>query len=493
MCRDELRVRVRTSSVTLLTHNPPMMVMEAGDSVETSVITSMEFNEDLPNADEAAFPPVSDPQEEVCADEDDQNAVLVTTSHGIITSEQLQEAGLKATHIVIHDQSAIDVFKTAQASLAAQASQDADGTDGEVQKYKYNWDVSVHDAELLVRCRNVSGYLHKNKFGSGGRGRCIKSGVRWYTPSEFEALCGRASSKDWKRSIRYAGRTLLCLIEDGILMPHATSCTCAACCDDMVVSGPVRLYTPYKRKRRDEPLLNGRSPDDPPEKPIPIAPAPPKPRLRDLAVTLAPAVMPDTCRLVVGNLVDGSIISDATIETTTPVSTPLAPRFAPTALDFGEQRQWWQLEEMVKNLVKQVQELQKQVDIVKAQGVAAREAALQQLRVQLENEKKEALNSSWVESQMNLSRSMMEARAEKELAVQNAFQRVQGEDQGDSAGKEDTAKRCGNCNREAFSECTGCRRISYCSPFCQRKDWVNHQDQCGEDAEQRQHSDSGDK
>lgn len=45
--------------------------------------------------------------------------------------------------------------------------------------------------------------------------------------------------------------------------------------------------------------------------------------------------------------------------------------------------------QMVKNLVKQVQELQKQVDIVKAQGVAAREAALQQLKIQLENEKKE--------------------------------------------------------------------------------------------------------
>ncbi len=57
-------------------------------------------------------------------------------------------------------------------------------------------------------------------------------GDNWYTPSEFEAVCGRACSKDWKRSVRYGGRTLACLIEDGILTPHATSCTCAACCDD---------------------------------------------------------------------------------------------------------------------------------------------------------------------------------------------------------------------------------------------------------------------
>ncbi len=67
---------------------------------------------------------------------------------------------------------------------------------------------------------------------SGGRGRCIKMQDNWYTPSEFEAVCGRACSKDWKRSIRYGGRPLQCLIEDGILRPHAISCTCSSCCDD---------------------------------------------------------------------------------------------------------------------------------------------------------------------------------------------------------------------------------------------------------------------
>ena len=75
----------------------------------------------------------------------------------------------------------------------------------------------------------------------GGRGKCIKAtDGGWYTPNEFEAAAGRASSKDWKRSIRYGGRTLQCLIEDGILQPHATSCTCASCCDDEAVVSSVR-------------------------------------------------------------------------------------------------------------------------------------------------------------------------------------------------------------------------------------------------------------
>lgn len=77
----------------------------------------------------------------------------------------------------------------------------------------------------------------------GGRGRCIKAEGEWFTPNEFEARSGRASSKDWKRSIRYGGRTLQCLIEDNILHPHATSCTCAACCDDDSVVNNLHKFT----------------------------------------------------------------------------------------------------------------------------------------------------------------------------------------------------------------------------------------------------------
>ncbi|KAL3276270.1 hypothetical protein HHI36_020984 [Cryptolaemus montrouzieri] len=115
-----------------------------------------------------------------------------------------------------------------------------------------SWEEAASLPILPVRCKNTSAELHKNRFGSGGRGRCIKSGNQWYTPSEFEAVCGRASSKDWKRSIRFGGRSLQTLIDEGIILPHATSCTCAACCDDESATGPVRLFTPYKRKRRKE-------------------------------------------------------------------------------------------------------------------------------------------------------------------------------------------------------------------------------------------------
>lgn len=32
---------------------------------------------------------------------------------------------------------------------------------------KYNWDPSVYDSELPVRCRNISGTLYKSRLGSG--------------------------------------------------------------------------------------------------------------------------------------------------------------------------------------------------------------------------------------------------------------------------------------------------------------------------------------
>lgn len=85
---------------------------------------------------------------------------------------------------------------------------------------------------LPICCKNISAELHKERFGSGGRGKCIIYNTTWYTPSEFEAFCGRASSKDWKRSIKFGGRSIQALIDERILTPHATSCVCGACCDD---------------------------------------------------------------------------------------------------------------------------------------------------------------------------------------------------------------------------------------------------------------------
>lgn len=147
------------------------------------------------------------------------NSFICEPRHDKDTDPLRWNGELKATHIVI--QNSADDTDTEQLHVSAANAQPV-----------CSWSESASMAVLPVRCKNTNAELHKSRFGSGGRGRCIKLGQEWYTPSEFEALCGRASSKDWKRSIRFGGRSLQTLIDEQILKPHATSCTCAACCDD---------------------------------------------------------------------------------------------------------------------------------------------------------------------------------------------------------------------------------------------------------------------
>lgn len=110
------------------------------------------------------------------------------------------------------------------------------------------WESAANADVLTVRCRDNVGELHRIKFGSGSKGKSIKVEDRWYTPIEFETLSGRASCKDWKRSIRFHGQHLQKLIEDRYITLHAISCTCGICRGDDTNNGPVKLFQAVKRK-----------------------------------------------------------------------------------------------------------------------------------------------------------------------------------------------------------------------------------------------------
>ncbi|XP_075422929.1 deformed epidermal autoregulatory factor 1 homolog isoform X2 [Ascaphus truei] len=317
---------------------------------------------------------------------------------------------------------------------------------------KYNWDQSVYDNELPVRCRNISGLLYKNRLGSGGRGRCMKHGEGWYTPTEFEAMAGRASSKDWKRSIRYAGRPLQCLIQDGLLTPHAASCTCAACCDDHSLSGPVRLFIPYKRRKKEGELS-----------------AVPAQKDHTKNITLLPATAATTFTVSSSGQItatdslafereataeasailsespsQGDVYTGAAVLSSLPALAlaPSTPTKDPSpggvnGLEVAEQqRPWLYLEEMVNSLI----------------------STAQQLKSLLEQ-------------------AQSEAAAERKEFHGHLFQQTEEMD-----GKHEILLRqsCINCGREALNECTGCHKVNYCSIFCQRKDWKDHQHLCGQ-------------
>nr|XP_022287766.1 uncharacterized protein LOC111100323 [Crassostrea virginica] len=447
-------------------------------------MSEVDISEELPNGDDSAF---TDDHQQPNAGGDGGNTsvnaespsinhqpipsqLYVTTTQGLVPAEQIQE-DIKTTHIVIHDQTFDSGLKTPTTPLPPPTP----ATPLSREKgFKYTWDESVQGNILPVRCKNSNGELYKNKFGSGGRGRCIKSDGEWFTPNEFEARSGRASSKDWKRSIRYGGRTLQCLIEDGVLQPHATSCTCAACCDDETVTGPVRLFVPYKRRKKDS---ESGPPSPPLSSPLPIkkqrinsvkSPAPPPSQQIPNATspvslaTIVPTtnISKDTGTVMVsiggqthtaqpikvttseGESMQMQILTADNLGTflTTGDAVVMAPitdvKSANGGLtnaailsvpDMSEQRQWWQLEELANNMLLQAQQLKAMIEQAKQQTQLFRDAAVQQVKNQMEKEKQEAINALKMEHQVNLSRTMIAERAQRQIAVQQAVANARSE------------------------------------------------------------------
>ncbi|XP_073725033.1 deformed epidermal autoregulatory factor 1 homolog isoform X1 [Misgurnus anguillicaudatus] len=340
---------------------------------------------------------------------------------------------------------------------------------------KYNWDPSVYDNELPVRCRNTSGILYKNRLGSGGKGRCIKHNNNWFTPTEFEGMSGRASSKDWKRSIRYAGRPLQCLIQERILNPHAASCTCAACCDDLSTSpkdgpfpgdntGPVRLFVPYKRRKKDnERSTSPEKRDIQTPKNITLTPgatftvSPSGQITTSGTLTFDRTASGETTAIISDSPAPADVFTNTTVLTTLPAlavvpqqavvqSKPPPQGALANGLETGEQRTWLYLEEMAETLLNNVEQLK----VLIAQAKQASQGGSHDI---ISPEKTNGAQKEAYQTQLSIS----DDDKITEIIIKHT---------------------CVNCGREAFSECTGCHKVHYCSGFCQRKDWKEHQLSC---------------
>lgn len=293
-----------------------------------------------------------------------------------------------------------------------------------------NWSEAASLPVLPVRCKNTSAELHKNRFGSGGRGRCIKLDNNWYTPSEFEAACGRASSKDWKRSIRFGGRSLQTLIDEGIILPHATSCTCAACCDDETATGPVRFFTPYKRKRRKEGDGRRTNGDDSDHQ-----------TKEEAWQSLADGLDSTDYQMM--------DVSNVDPQTQLKRLEEIAVQVNRLSVEFRKG-----LEEMKEALARQQEKQQREKDAaILAARVEAQVAALQPDN-NADSTLQPALDNDNQKKVLTTATSIL-----NKLIICLLFQ-------------------CANCNREALAECSLCRRTPYCSTFCQRKDWASHQVEC---------------
>lgn len=102
------------------------------------------------------------------------------------------------------------------------------------------------DICLQVECGDNKAFMYMSKLYQGSKGRCIELGGKWLTPNEFQAVSGRESAKDWKRSIRHQGRSLKLLLSKNVLDVHPAACRCDSCSQlQQLVSLYVSVYMSY--------------------------------------------------------------------------------------------------------------------------------------------------------------------------------------------------------------------------------------------------------
>lgn len=85
-----------------------------------------------------------------------------------------------------------------------------------------------------ISCAQNEAKFYLKRFARGSVGKCILFKERWLTPNEFQAISGRKSSKDWKRSIRLRGRCLKEFIAQGLFQEHVKTCICKICSGENV-------------------------------------------------------------------------------------------------------------------------------------------------------------------------------------------------------------------------------------------------------------------
>ncbi|XP_031572475.1 uncharacterized protein LOC116306534 [Actinia tenebrosa] len=97
----------------------------------------------------------------------------------------------------------------------------------------------IGEEPLEIQCGENSALLYISKLCQGSKGPCILFNNEWLTPNELQYISGRETAKDWKRSIRYKGKSLKSLIARGLIKVHPPICDCLGC----------RISSPVNRGR----------------------------------------------------------------------------------------------------------------------------------------------------------------------------------------------------------------------------------------------------
>ncbi|XP_069069929.1 nuclear body protein SP140-like protein isoform X1 [Pleurodeles waltl] len=83
-----------------------------------------------------------------------------------------------------------------------------------------------------VACGSVSGNLHRNRFATERRGKCIRTDTKWCTPIELLAEEAEIDFTSWDCEIRADGVPLKVLVMKKYLIVHPNTCDCKLCTED---------------------------------------------------------------------------------------------------------------------------------------------------------------------------------------------------------------------------------------------------------------------
>ena len=117
-------------------------------------------------------------------------------------------------------------------------------------------DERLHDQNLVseepleIQCGENSALLYVSKLCQGSKGPCILYKSEWLTPNELQYISGRETAKDWKRSIRYKGKSLKSLIGRGLIKVHPPICDCLGCRISSPVVSSLKIISNHNFVRR---------------------------------------------------------------------------------------------------------------------------------------------------------------------------------------------------------------------------------------------------
>lgn len=119
-------------------------------------------------------------------------------------------------------------------SVKIEPSDTGQKTIGEPLRFDVNSERSsadglVTEEPLEIQCGENAALLYVSKLCQGSKGPCILFQGEWLTPNELQYISGRETAKDWKRSIRYKGKSLKSLIARGLIKVHPPICDCLGC------------------------------------------------------------------------------------------------------------------------------------------------------------------------------------------------------------------------------------------------------------------------